>query len=216
MECLSNTEIAVHDGGNRVASLMYFQGDNTNNIIIGRDMGWGVIPNVDINGKVFLHSEILNINAAEWSSGGSKGLNLRSGYDVPNNNNNNYRILTYDHLGDGFCDGLSINGWDGIRFCTGSHTRNERMIITNAGNVVCTGSIGCVGVSASGGMRIGSSLGIPNTNPQSMLHLGNCEVINSAPVIILVRIMVQVLEIHFLVIVKAFFYWRLWRYKFRI
>jgi hypothetical protein len=30
MECLSNTEIAVHDGGNRVSSLMYFQGDNTN------------------------------------------------------------------------------------------------------------------------------------------------------------------------------------------
>ena len=33
-------------------------------------------------------------------------------------------------------------------------------------------------------MRIGSNLGIQNTNPQSMLHLGNCEVNGSAPVII--------------------------------
>jgi hypothetical protein len=33
-------------------------------------------------------------------------------------------------------------------------------------------------------MRIGSNLGIQNTNPQSMLHLGNCEIANSAPVIV--------------------------------
>jgi hypothetical protein len=52
------------------------------------------------------------------------------------------------------------------------------------GNVSCTGSIGCVGVSASGGMRIGSNLGIQNSSPLSMLHLGNCEVNGSAPVIV--------------------------------
>ena len=34
-----------------------------------------------------------------------------------------------------FCDGLSINGWDGISFCTGSNTRLERMRIHNSGNV---------------------------------------------------------------------------------
>ena len=39
-----------------------------------------------------------------------------------------------------------------------------KMRITSAGNVSCTGSIGCVGVSASGGMRIGTNLGIQNTN----------------------------------------------------
>ncbi len=61
---------------------------------------------------------------------------------------------------------------------------DERMRITSAGNVSCTGSIGCVGVSASGGMRIGSNLGIQNSAPLSMLHLGNCNVANSAPVII--------------------------------
>jgi hypothetical protein len=40
-ECQTQTEIAVHDGGNRVASLMYFVGDAANTITIGRDMGWG-------------------------------------------------------------------------------------------------------------------------------------------------------------------------------
>jgi hypothetical protein len=35
-------------------------------------------------------------------------------------------------------------------------------------------------------MRItnGGRVGISNTNPQAMLHLGNCEVINSAPVFV--------------------------------
>ncbi len=58
------------------------------------------------------------------------------------------------------------------------------MLFYKNNNVACTGSIGCVGVSASGGMRIGTNLGIQNTNPQSMLHLGNCDVPGSAPVIV--------------------------------
>ena len=37
---------------------------------------------------------------------------------------------------------------------------NERMRITNAGNISCTGSIGCVGISTSGGALFGTSLGI--------------------------------------------------------
>ncbi len=40
LECLNNTELAVHDAGKRVASLMYYQGDNTNKLTIGRNMAW--------------------------------------------------------------------------------------------------------------------------------------------------------------------------------
>jgi hypothetical protein len=40
LECADNTEIAVNDGGTRVASLMYYQG-GSNRITIGRNMGWG-------------------------------------------------------------------------------------------------------------------------------------------------------------------------------
>ncbi len=62
-------------------------------------------------------------------------IDMGHGYDVPNNNNYNCSILTYDHNADGFCDGLSINGWDGISFCTGANTRNEKMRISSDGNV---------------------------------------------------------------------------------
>ena len=96
---------------------------------------------------------------------------FRSGYNAYN-----CSILTYDHLGDGFCDGLSINGWDGISFCTGSNARQERMRITNAGNVSCTGSIGCVGIYASGTGIIGNYLGVGNAIPWLELNLGNVDV----------------------------------------
>ena len=35
MECLDNTEIAMHDAGNRVASFMQYLGNSTNTIIMG-------------------------------------------------------------------------------------------------------------------------------------------------------------------------------------
>jgi hypothetical protein len=52
LEASANTEIAVHDSGTRIASLMYYEGDNTNRITIGRDMGSGAISTVAINGNV--------------------------------------------------------------------------------------------------------------------------------------------------------------------
>lgn len=58
LETLANTEIAVHDSGTRVASLMYYEGEGTNRITIGRNMGgtnWGSTPvtiadNLTVNG----------------------------------------------------------------------------------------------------------------------------------------------------------------------
>jgi hypothetical protein len=41
MECLDTTEIAVHDAGARVASMIYYDG-STNIFTMGRNMGWGV------------------------------------------------------------------------------------------------------------------------------------------------------------------------------
>ena len=50
LECSNNTEIAVHDGGTRVASLMHYEG-SPNRITIGRDMGWGTISSVRMYGS---------------------------------------------------------------------------------------------------------------------------------------------------------------------
>ncbi len=52
LETAANTEIAVHDSVQRVASLMYYEGDAANRITIGRDMGWGAIKQVVLNGNV--------------------------------------------------------------------------------------------------------------------------------------------------------------------
>jgi hypothetical protein len=48
MECLNNTEIVVHDSGERLSSFLYY---NANTITIGRNMGWGV-ANVSIPGTL--------------------------------------------------------------------------------------------------------------------------------------------------------------------
>ena len=45
----------------------------------------------------------------------------------------NLSICAYDHSGDGNADGLSINGSDGISFCTSGNSRNERMRLTTGG-----------------------------------------------------------------------------------
>jgi hypothetical protein len=50
MECYTNTEIVVHDNNSRLASLMYYEGDTTNSITIGRNMGWEAISSVILNG----------------------------------------------------------------------------------------------------------------------------------------------------------------------
>ena len=60
MECSDNTEIVVHDYNTKLASLMYYEGAGTNRITIGRDMGWGAITTVAINGNVGIGKLLTN------------------------------------------------------------------------------------------------------------------------------------------------------------
>ena len=77
-------------------------------------------------------SENLLLNS--YSSQGD-GIFFRSGY-TPSNNPYNMSITSYDHSNYGQSpDGLSINAYDGVSFCTGSNTRQQRMIITKEGNI---------------------------------------------------------------------------------
>ena len=68
MECLDRTEIAVHDAGLRVASLMYYDGPN-NTIFMGRDMGWAV-SNVATGGNLTVPG-----TAIIQKTGGNSGTN---------------------------------------------------------------------------------------------------------------------------------------------
>ncbi len=54
LECNSNTEIVVRDNGQRLASLMYYEGDSVNRITIGRNMGQGAISSIVLNGSVYV------------------------------------------------------------------------------------------------------------------------------------------------------------------
>ncbi|MDB4614005.1 hypothetical protein OAH43_00575, partial [bacterium] len=51
LNCKDNTEIAVHDAGLRIASFMYYEGAN-NRITIGRNMYWGSISTIALNGDI--------------------------------------------------------------------------------------------------------------------------------------------------------------------
>ena len=95
-----------------------------------------------------------------FNTSGDHGIFFRNGFDS-SNSPYNISILAYDHSGS-HKDGLSINGYDGVSFCTGSNTRQERLRITSAGDV-----------------------GIGITNPAGKLHIssgtsGDCELILEA------------------------------------
>jgi len=63
-----------------------------------------------------------------------EGIFFRPGFTT--SNKYNLSILTYDHNSGGAdTDGLSINAYDGISFCLGSNTRNEKVRISQDGNV---------------------------------------------------------------------------------
>src|SRR5262249_26992066 len=48
LETVKDAEIAVNDAGTRVVSLLQYQGDTANRIVMGRDMGWGCPDAVEI------------------------------------------------------------------------------------------------------------------------------------------------------------------------
>ena len=90
------------------------------------DVGIGVAtPNtkLDVRGGSIL------VDA--FNASGDHGIFFRAGF-IPSNNPYNLSILAYDHSGANK-DGLSINAYDGISFCTGSNTRNQRVLINENG-----------------------------------------------------------------------------------
>ena len=82
---------------------------------------------LDVNGNLL-------IRAYGTSGSGTRGIFFRQG-DFVTTNLYNCSILTFDHIGTGTTDGLSFNGFDGLSFCTGANSRQERMRITDTGNV---------------------------------------------------------------------------------
>ncbi len=92
---------------------------------------------LDVNGNLLIRA---------FTPGSENGIFFRESFVT--SNKYNCSIMTYDHSGDTFADGISINGYDGVSFCVGSNTRNEKVRINASGNV-----------------------GIGTTNPANLLHI---------------------------------------------
>ena len=69
-----------------------------------------------------------------FNTSGDHGLFFRRGFTDADSNSYNLSILAYDHSGANK-DGLSINAFDGISFCTGSNTRSEKVRIDSSGRM---------------------------------------------------------------------------------
>ena len=76
-----------------------------------------------------------NILLDAFNNSGDGGIFFRPGFTVADSNSYNISILAYDHSGANK-DGLSLNAYDGISFCTGSNTRDEKVRIDAAGKVL--------------------------------------------------------------------------------
>ncbi len=139
---------------NTSSANLYLQHNNNRDVIMctgGGDVGIGTTsPEVklDVNGSLLVRSMTFHVTGA---GSPPKGIFFRDGYTT-DAKAFHLSILAYGH--DNHTDGLSINGYDGISFCTNSDGigntlgRNERMRITKAGNV-----------------------GIGTTSPGSALHV---------------------------------------------
>ena len=66
------------------------------------------------------------------------GLFFRRGFST--SNFYNCSVMAYDHSGDTYPDGISINGYDGVSICTGSNTRQERVRILGTNGYVGIGT----------------------------------------------------------------------------
>jgi hypothetical protein len=134
--------LPIANGGTGVATLVANQllvGNAAGALIQSPNLSWdntnfrlGIgITNptalLDVSGDIIVRAFGNNI-------GGTKGIFFRAGYNSVNNYYN-HSILAYDHNGDANSDGISINAFDGVSFCTGANTRQERMRIDLSGNV---------------------------------------------------------------------------------
>jgi hypothetical protein len=163
MECDNNTEIAVHDSALRVASFMYYEGGiNNNKITIGRNMGWGAISSVVMNGNVTVNSSLFT------TANITIGLNnsypdLRFG----SANGNNIGIAT---TATAFSNSSAVN--DMVirsinRLILQSGGAGHAILIDSSNNVSCGGALTTSGTITANGDK----LNFPNTLNQYKINL---------------------------------------------
>jgi len=107
LETAENTEIAVHDSGNRVASLMYYEGGAANRITIGRDMAWGPISSVVIKGGIHAGNSDIYFTNTEHNH---TGFGNNAGYAAIENSKNYDALMILGRAGTD--RGRKVRLWD--------------------------------------------------------------------------------------------------------
>jgi hypothetical protein len=197
LECLNNTEIAVHDAGNRVASLMYFEGGGANKITIGRNWApWGAISNIILNGNVGIGtsstSAKLHIEHSSTStSPADGGLYVYN----PSTGANNRAVIAArinNSAADRALYSLDVNnqyGWS--MYILGSDTTNkllrfnaswnglgtDRLTIAYDGSTVINGSLNSGNLTCTGTLNVSelatftNNIGIRTVNPAGYIEI---------------------------------------------
>ncbi|MEM7803063.1 MAG: tail fiber domain-containing protein, partial [Chloroflexota bacterium] len=118
LECDAHTEVAVHDAGTRLASLLYYQGNNVNQITIGRDMGWGTTK-VKLADSLTINKGNLN-DAALTLQGGGPGWGSGMRFDNTAATGRFYGIYA---------------GADGKFHMSDNHQNVDRLVIDQNGHI---------------------------------------------------------------------------------
>ena len=116
-----------------------------------------------------------------FNTSGDHGIFFRRGFHSTNSPYN-VSILAHDHSGANK-DGLSINAYDGISFCTGSNTRNQRVLINESGKFL----VGIHTTSEAYTWSPKARFAVEVANDPSSIHLGLRAGGSADPAIIMLR-----------------------------
>jgi hypothetical protein len=183
MECLDNTEIAVHDASNRIVSLIYYQGGGYNNIYMGRDMGWGTIGNIILNGKVGIGTTPTNNYALAVN--GDVSVFGTNGVTLPTTETriiNNQPTLSIVYGGD-----FIVNGYWGVAVNINTVGIGDSVsAIQTKINNTASFTVNSRSSTSSTGfdktlftIRNSGNVGIGTTNPQQLLDINGSLVIRA-------------------------------------
>ncbi len=178
LETLKNTEIAVHDAGVRIASLMYYEGDADNRITIGRDMHWGPISSIVLNGNVGIGTTSLT---SKLHVAGNAGVFSLEGTD-------HAYIQWYPHgLPAGRRAWIGFGSANVNTLTIGNESPGGRMdifgdealVVLNKQGVVISKAWGGNGnLSVEGSLSLGGSVGIGTPSPKAKLEVSGDTLIN--------------------------------------